>query len=194
MKLAEQLTALRKAKGWTQAEAARNISIQQPYLSKLENGHFVPSDEVIQKLSKAYGVKAKTLQPRPQKRFTHFTPALLLPLIGILLIISGTNAMLFSSTYYTYKTEPVSPIDQTELYLDYHLSDTYLGERFISEESGTKYHFVLIASRDVERSENKLQTIIGIALILASLGFHFRRWQSVIQRIRQKTTSDDQRR
>ncbi len=190
MKLAEQLLALRKEKGWTQAEAARIISIQQSYLSKLENGHFVPSEEVLEKLSKAYGIKPKALRHRPKKQFPRFVPTLLLPLLGVFLLISGSNALLFPSTYYTYKTEPIAPIDEAELYLDYHLSDTYLGEKFVSEESGTKYHFVLIASREIERQENKLQTILGLALILISLGLNFNSWQSLFKRLQDKREAD----
>lgn len=186
MKLAEQLVALRKEKGWTQAEAARNISIQQSYLSKLENGHFVPSEEVLEKLSKAYNVRPKALRHRPQKRFPTFLHTLVMPLLGIFLIISGTNAMLFSSTFYTYKTEPIAPIDVTELYLNYHLSDTYMGEKFISEKSGTQYQFTLIASREIERQENKLQTILGLALFLISLGLNFNRWQLLLKRFQNK--------
>lgn len=189
MKLAEQLIALRKEKGWTQAEAARKILIQQSYLSKLENGHFVPSEEVLQKLSKAYCVKPKTLRNHAQKRFPVKFPPLFLSLLGIFLILTGSNSMLFSSTYYTYKTEPVKTIDETELYLDYHLSDTYLGERFISEESGTKYHFVLIASREIQRRENNILTILGIALVLFSLSFYFNRWRLLLRHFQSKDRS-----
>lgn len=189
MKLAEQLVALRKEKGWTQAEAARIISIQQSYLSKLENGHFVPSDDVLEKLSKAYGTKLKSAR-QPGNGLPRFVPILLLPLLGIFLLISGSNALLFSSTYYTYKTEPMSPIDETELYLNYHLSDTYKGEKYVSDESGTKYHFELIATREVERRENKLQTIFGIALLLISLGLNFTRLQSFVKRALNKSADE----
>ena len=188
MKLAEQLVALRKEKGWTQAEAARIISIQQSYLSKLENGHFTPSDEVLEKLSIAYGVKSKTLRHSTQKAFPKGIISLFLPVIGILFIISGAGALLFSSTFYTYKTEPVALIDETELYLDYHLSDSYLGEKFVSEESGTKYHFELIATREIERKENKLQIIFGVALILISLALNFNRWRVLLTQIQGKRT------
>jgi len=175
LKLAEQLITLRKKEGWTQAEAAKIISIQQSYLSKLENGHFVPSDDVIEKLSNAYNIKSEKLRHAPKKRFISNFNSILLPLLGIFLLTSGANALLFSSTFYTYKTEPVLPADKDELYFDYHLTDTYMGEKLIADKSGTKYHFTLIASRDIDRKENKIQIIFGIAFILISIGLNFNR-------------------
>ncbi len=40
--LGMELKRLRANKKWTQAYAAREIGIQQSYLSKLENGQFIP--------------------------------------------------------------------------------------------------------------------------------------------------------
>lgn len=190
MKLAEQLVVLRKEKGWTQAEAARIISIQQSYLSKLENGHFVPSEDVLEKLSKAYGVKLKTPRHTAEKPLLRFITTLLLPLLGVFMLISGSNALLFSSTYYTYKAEPVAAIDESELYLNYHLSDTYKGEKYVSDESGTKYHFELIATREVERKENKLLTIFGIVLILISVGLNINRLKPLLKRFLYKDAAN----
>ncbi|WP_256729588.1 MULTISPECIES: helix-turn-helix domain-containing protein [unclassified Pseudoalteromonas] len=53
--LGKELKRLRSDKKWTQAFAAREIGIQQSYLSKLENGQFIPSPEVIEKLKRCYG-------------------------------------------------------------------------------------------------------------------------------------------
>ncbi len=53
--LGMELKRLRANKKWTQAYAAREIGIQQSYLSKLENGQFIPSTEVIEKLKLCYG-------------------------------------------------------------------------------------------------------------------------------------------
>ena len=124
------------------------------------------------------------------KRYPVALPAVFLPLLGIFLIISGSNALLFSSTYYTYKTALLSPIDESELYLNYHLSDTYRGEKFISEESGAKYRFELVASREIESKENKLQTILGLAFFLTGIGLHFNRWQLWIKRLLNKDTAE----
>ena len=191
MKLAEQLVTLRKEKGWTQAEAAKIISIQQSYLSKLENDHFIPSDDVIEKLSRAYNIKSEKLQHIPKKHFFGKFNSILLPLLGIFLLISGSNALLFSATFYTYKTEPIlpaAPANKEELYFDYHLSDTYMGEKLITEKSGAKYHFTLIASRDVDRQENKIQIILGIALLLLSIGLNFNR---LIAQFKRSVPSDN---
>lgn len=61
MILTEKLKALRKSKGWTQAQAADAIAIQQSYLSKLENGLFEPSEEVIAKIALAYKISTREL-------------------------------------------------------------------------------------------------------------------------------------
>lgn len=174
MKLAEQLIALRREKGWTQAEAAEIISIQQSYLSKLENGHFIPSDDVVEKLSKAYNIKIEkflnTTKPNASRVFY-----IVLPLLGLFLILSGSNSLLFSSTFYTYKTEPILPAIKDEVYFNYHLSDIYRGEKLIVEKSGTKYHFTLIATREIERQENRLQIIFGFAFLLIICGLAINR-------------------
>ena len=60
--IANLLLQLRKQKGWTQAFAAREIGIQQSYLSKLENGKFLPSQEVYEKIAVAYDVEISILQ------------------------------------------------------------------------------------------------------------------------------------
>ena len=172
MKLAETLVALRNEKGWTQAEAARNISIQQSYLSKLENGHFTPSDDVIEKLSQAYGVKPEKFRPAPKRPWAKLNLTAFIPLLGLFLLISGYSSLLYSSTYYTYKTEPLTPVDPSELYFNYHLSQSYKGEKYITEQSGTKYEFTLIATRDIERQENKLLIIVGYGLLLLSIGLY----------------------
>jgi len=188
LRLSEHLIRLRKAKGWTQMEAAQHIQIQQSYLSKLENGHYVPSDEVITKLSAAYGVAPKELRPQElgaeqelgqtdkgkQKRKWQAL-LILCPFLGLFLIISGTNSLIFSTTYYTYKTEPISEVNQTELHFNYHLSDMYLGEKFISESSGVRYHFTLIATRDVDRQENKIQLIAGMLILFLSVAVYLRK-------------------
>ena len=54
MSLGIELKQLRANKKWTQAFAAREIGIQQSYLSKLENGQFIPSAELIEKLEFCY--------------------------------------------------------------------------------------------------------------------------------------------
>lgn len=54
MSLGIELKQLRANKKWTQAFAAREIGIQQSYLSKLENGQFIPSAKIIKKFELCY--------------------------------------------------------------------------------------------------------------------------------------------
>jgi len=42
--------------GWTQPDAAAKIGIEQSYLSKLETGKSVPSDEIFNKLKQVYSI------------------------------------------------------------------------------------------------------------------------------------------
>ena len=46
----------REAKGWTQPEAAKRIEIEQSYLSKIENGHNYPAEDIFEKLVSAYAL------------------------------------------------------------------------------------------------------------------------------------------
>ena len=47
--------------GWTQPAAAANAGIEQSYLSKLETGRSVPSDEVYQRLVEAIGINTEAM-------------------------------------------------------------------------------------------------------------------------------------
>lgn len=61
MKFGDYLRGQREEKDWTQPTAAKEIGIEQSYLSKLETGKAYPSDEIFEKLQKAYGFDIKTL-------------------------------------------------------------------------------------------------------------------------------------
>lgn len=61
MKFGDYLKQLREKRQWTQPVAAEKIGIEQSYLSKLESGKSVPSDEVYQKLTDAYGIDVEHL-------------------------------------------------------------------------------------------------------------------------------------
>ncbi|MEQ8954557.1 MAG: helix-turn-helix transcriptional regulator, partial [Gammaproteobacteria bacterium] len=47
MNFGEKLRLLRTEKGWHQPELAEKLGIEQSYLSKLENGHSLPSGEIL---------------------------------------------------------------------------------------------------------------------------------------------------
>ncbi len=171
MHLAEKLIQLRKQHGWTQAVAAREIDIQQSYLSKLENGRFIPSDEVIDKLCKAYQVPKTELvtaipSEQPVAKYWIFGV-----LAGLILLISGYFGLVYNQTYYTYRATPVSDSESVDAGLSFHLTDQYNGERYVTTFDGVTYDYELIAERDVLRKENRWLMTSGLILALMSIGF-----------------------
>jgi len=56
MKFGEYLKQRRSELGWTQPEAAAKAGIEQSYLSKLEAGKSMPSEEVYQRLADAFAI------------------------------------------------------------------------------------------------------------------------------------------
>ncbi|MEO0424239.1 MAG: helix-turn-helix transcriptional regulator [Pseudomonadota bacterium] len=61
MKFGELLKQARVAREWTQPEACAEIGIEQSYLSKLESGKSVPSEDVYQRLVSVYELDAAAL-------------------------------------------------------------------------------------------------------------------------------------
>ena len=129
--IANLLLQLRKQKGWTQAFAAREIGIQQSYLSKLENGKFLPSQEVCEKIAVAYDVEISILQethtPEMQRSFIltfdkWSVRALIWPAV---LFICAYFELFFSQRFYTYQFEVPKGI-MSELKLGYHITEDYL--------------------------------------------------------------------
>ena len=172
MDLSQKLIQLRKARGWTQAHAAQHIDIQQSYLSKLENGHFVPSDEVISKICNAYHVKQAELTASKQTKSVDVTIKVsVLLTFSFCLILAGQFSLFFSQTYYNYKTQPLNINEKSTFVLSFHLTDQYLGENYIKTIAGTKYKFELVAQRDVPRKENGWLTALGILIMLSTLSY-----------------------
>ena len=61
MKFGDFIKARRNKLGWTQPEAATRIEIEQSYLSKLENGHSIPSHDVFARLCRVYEIEIPQL-------------------------------------------------------------------------------------------------------------------------------------
>jgi len=61
MKFGEYLKNRRSELGWTQPEAAAKASIEQSYLSKLETGRSMPSEEVYQRLVEALTIETDAM-------------------------------------------------------------------------------------------------------------------------------------
>jgi len=56
-KIGERLKALRLAKGLSQSEVIRRSGLMGAYLSRIENGHTVPTLRNLKRLAKAFGIE-----------------------------------------------------------------------------------------------------------------------------------------
>jgi len=171
MQFSEKLIQLRKDKGWTQAIAARNINIQQSYLSKLENGRFIPSEEVIDKLCLAYDISPKDLNLSKPAQHLGGKIWVVGLLLGLAVIITAHFGLLYPQTYYTYKVTPLGEVDTSETGLSYHLSDQYNGEKYVTTFSSIQYEYELIAERVILRKENRWLFIMGIIITFFALAY-----------------------
>ena len=168
MRFSEKLIQLRKDKGWTQAIAARNINIQQSYLSKLENGRYVPSEEVLSKICEAYGISRNDL-PLTKSSEQSQQPSWLIALaLGLTLLVVGQFELFFSQTYYTYQVTPVEASSPELQSISYHLSDEYSGEKYVTTFDGVPYEYSLIASRHISRKENRWLIAGGLIILIFS--------------------------
>jgi transcriptional regulator with XRE-family HTH domain len=61
MKFGEYLKDRRTELGWTQPEAAGKAGIEQSYLSKLETGKSIPSEDVYQRLVEAFEIDTEAM-------------------------------------------------------------------------------------------------------------------------------------
>lgn len=61
MKFKEKIKALRKAADMNQQELADKINVHVTHLSKIENGHLIPSIDIVQRLMKVFAVSADQL-------------------------------------------------------------------------------------------------------------------------------------
>ncbi|NVJ71510.1 MAG: helix-turn-helix transcriptional regulator [Alphaproteobacteria bacterium] len=61
MKFGAYIKACRERLNWTQPEAAKEIGVEQSYLSKLENGRNYPAEDIFDAILKAYEIDLSTL-------------------------------------------------------------------------------------------------------------------------------------
>lgn len=161
--LGKELKRLRSDKKWTQAFAAREIGIQQSYLSKLENGQFIPSPEVIEKLKRCYGeacfdcylpVTTSTKVPLKKLPILSFT----LLIISLMVWLCATYEIFYAETYFTYQAKQ-------EDFLAFNVTQQYQGERFI--EGDVTYQ--IVGERQVSRIENRFLIVTSTVCILLSI-------------------------
>lgn len=172
---AKKLTQLRHDKSWTQAHAAKMIGIQQSYLSKLENGKYLPSEQVIEKLCRVYNVRTSELsanlptQSSPQVLWLWCQLASMI--IAVALFSGGYLGLLSNNTYYTYKSVLVEDKLSNGFTTRYHLSDHYRGEQYSDVMLGAEYHHQLIAEKTIYSVLNRILMWLGGCLFIATCGF-----------------------
>lgn len=164
MDLADKLVILRKESGWTQAIAAKKITIQQSYLSKLESGQYQPSEEVINNICLAYNVKPEELLPPPIKNSNSHNITIFSCVIGLIFILLGYFSLVFPQTYYTYKVKSLVGTTSQQL-INYHVSDHYQGEKYLQVFDDVKYEYSLVAQRDISRAENRWLIALGCLFV-----------------------------
>lgn len=64
MRFGDYIRELRRKHQWTQPEAAKEVGIEQSYLSKLESGKSYPSEDVFSSLMTAYKIELRDLNAR----------------------------------------------------------------------------------------------------------------------------------
>ncbi|MEM9839660.1 MAG: helix-turn-helix transcriptional regulator [Pseudomonadota bacterium] len=62
MRFGDYIKDIRQLNNWTQVEAAKQIGVEQSYLSKLEAGKSYPSEDVFSSLLAAYKIDMKAMQ------------------------------------------------------------------------------------------------------------------------------------
>jgi len=67
MKFNEKIKALRKSAEMSQQDLANKLHIHVTHLSKMENGHLMPSIDIVQRLMKIFSVSADQLLNEDEK-------------------------------------------------------------------------------------------------------------------------------
>ncbi|SEB04249.1 Helix-turn-helix [Alkalimonas amylolytica] len=157
-----ELKRLRAARNWTQAYAAREIGIQQSYLSKLENGQFLPSEEVINKLSACYGTALTEFSPQTSQTTSKLSRCSLvvggLLLCSLLLWLCGQFEIIYPETYFTYQAKEAQ-------FWVVHVTELYQGERFVQGD----VIYEIVGERRVSRFENRVLLVVAYLLAVTAV-------------------------
>ncbi|WP_286263946.1 helix-turn-helix domain-containing protein [Thalassotalea atypica] len=134
MTLGEQIKQLRQAKNLSQPELSELASIEQSYLSKLENDKSIPSNEIFRRLLSALNINlddflalfeqseikstlkqiadvdnwlTQKAQIDFKKRRHYLLTSCVFIVIAVTLFFTGFTKLLFSETKYIYRSEGV---------------------------------------------------------------------------------------
>ncbi|MBE0358596.1 helix-turn-helix domain-containing protein [Pseudoalteromonas aliena] len=173
--LGMELKRLRANKKWTQAFAAKEIGIQQSYLSKLENGQSIPSPDVIEKLNVCYHVSIEHFVPN-QEKTANLTKKLkwggiLFIIIGILIYLCAMLNIFFPETFFTYQAK-------NQGFWAINITEIYKGEKYI--EGDVIYE--IIGQRDVSRIENRILCVSSAVFIFIGILMSVRRVKPLHQK------------
>ena len=160
--LGMELKRLRANKNWTQAFAAREIGIQQSYLSKLENGQFIPSPDVIKKLKTCYKVTFEHLIPNQAKTESPINKlqwcGIIFIVTGILIFLCAMLNIFFPETFFTYQVK-------NQGFWAINITDIYKGEKYIEGDA----IYEIIGQRDISRLENRILYMCSVVFIFIGI-------------------------
>lgn len=168
----KKLREIRTKKEWTQGFAAKQIGIQQSYLSKLENGQAIPSNEIIESIAKAYDIDRNLFAadlvpefPQTESKPVHRTPFISIALLLIGLIFIGLAWFGIYKSNYAYTYELVIEDQEVISAPVYFILDEYQGEKFQKEFSEIKYTYQLIGERKINPKQNRWFYYFGFILL-----------------------------
>ncbi|GEM_PF-656838 len=172
------LRQLRSDMGWTQGQAAREIGIQQSYLSKLENDRALPSHEILKKISFTYNCqisdiafidKSKANNKQSLGRF--FYAGLVLALAGFLSLALAYLGIIHNNTAYTYQLahSQTSTAQYGVTVPNFIVTDEFMGEKYLESSKGTEAAYVLLGERSISPLANRILYFLGVFLVLMGL-------------------------
>ncbi|MBU3002378.1 helix-turn-helix domain-containing protein [Paraglaciecola arctica] len=168
MEIGEFIRNARKSSDWTQAFAAREIGIQQSYLSKIENNQLIPSQDVLAKIQLAYNLSDSSFAPfikKTEPQLVFKKRYIFTFLVGFFLLSSGFLELFFRQTYYTYQAVSLHKSDV----VTFHVTDQYLGESYSEVFAQIPYQYSLIGARNIPRSENNWLKALGSFILMFSV-------------------------
>lgn len=172
------LRQIRLDKGWTQGQAAKEIGIQQSYLSKLENDQALPSLEILKKIATTYHCHisdiafAKEVKENSNEslgRLFYIGTALILT--GFLSIALAYFGIIQNNTAYTYQlSQYENPKHQSEVLLpNFIVTDEFMGEKYREPYQGTDETYILLGERTISPLINRVFYFVGMILTLMGL-------------------------